>query len=398
MKTKHKLALGFGTLSLVSIPLIGVVSCGKSETIGLKDGGYEWDGVSHKMIDEDLTKTNEKISYKLAAPKGDSSLIKELKAQKYDKFYVDSDFVWNPDGVFQRSPKTILPNTDGVKDINDLDPKKFGMTDLQEFVKSKNGTLKISLIEGTEDDTNGTLAVRTTIEIDGKQAIAEYLVDGFPITKDIILNGDSFSSIKSIINALNDKTHLDFEKKVSMMTPQDLKNELIDLYNETYGGRLTIIGTYNGKKSAVALDRNDMLKELIYAFGNVSKRGRYENSWVDLAVDIAKNAGKINIGNLHKLFADYSNDMPTNADKDDIAGLVGNLPADVINMFPSLLTLFSQVANGVKTMPMVIDWAKNTTDNNSISESNPKGDTFEKKVKDLDHILVRWVLKTGKWK
>ena len=173
------------------------------------------------------------------------------------------------------------------------------------------------------------------------------------------------------------------------MTPQDLKNELIDLYNETYGGRLTIIGKYRGKISAVALDRHQMLEDLINAFGNVSKVPRASGNLIDISVNIATKGAQM--GELLKLFGDYKKDLPTPQDINDVAGLLGNLPVEVIDMFPDLLKLFSQVADGVKNMDMVHEWAKNTI--------NPEtGKTYEEKIKDLNHILVRWVLKTGEWK
>ncbi len=396
LNIKKKIAFIFTTALLTATPIITTVACGaNNEGQGLLDiGGLNgWDGVSHKAIEEDLNKINRVVDWKPANPFGDEEFIKKLNAKKFNKFFADEDFVESSNGVFQRSPRTILSLTPGVDDINDLDANKFGMTELKKFVESNNGTLKISLISGTEDDTNGTLGVKAYMKFGNKTVTAEYIVDGFTITKDIELNGDKFTSIKSIINALNKETKMDFEKKVAVMTPQDLKNELIDLYNTTYGGSLTIIGSYKGKVSAIALDRHKMLVELINAFGNVSKTKRYDGTWLQLGFNLLHSPGKVKIGNLVDLFSEYSKDLPTNQDKDDVAGLLGNLPADVMNMFPSLLELFSQVANGVKSMPMVIDWAKNTRDNTS-----PTGESYENRIKDLNHILVRWVLKTGNWK
>ncbi|TCG11670.1 hypothetical protein [Mycoplasma todarodis] len=432
-KLKKKTLLSLGAIAIVSTPLITVMSCGKNTGNSSKRGvredenntssnnsnGLDTDNVSLKRIEEDLSKVNRKISRELKRPKGSSKWITKLEKQNFKKFYADRDFVYNPNAVFQKSPRTIingspiiqgfidddstiqLPNKyRGTIDTNNLNPELFGMTNLESFVKSNNGKLILSVIKGTEDDSTGTIGIKATMSFNNNKEVveAEYLVDGFAITKDIEMDGNKFTSISSIINALNEKTHLDFEKKVAIMTPQDLKNELIDLYNRTYGGRLTIIGTYNGKTSAVALDRNTMLNDLINAFGDVSKTKRYDGTWIQLGLSIATHPGEVKVGKLVDLFKEYSNDLPRNEDKDDVAGLLGNLPAGVMNMFPSLLKLFSQVANGVKTMPMVSDWAKNTPDNTTISESNPKGNTYEEKIKDLNHILVRWVLKTGNWK
>ncbi|NQZ29567.1 MAG: hypothetical protein HRT98_04245 [Mycoplasmatales bacterium] len=390
---KKKIFLSIGTVALISTPIIMTISCGSRDkkTIS-RNSELSWDGFSHKPIEEDLSKVNRKITRKLKKPKGDMGWINKLEEQGFEKFFVNDEFVWNYDGIFQRSPRTILPNSDRVKDIKNLDAKLFGMQSLKEFVEQNKGVLNLSLIEGTEDDSTGTLGVQATMNFtNNKTVVAEYLVDGFAITKDIELNGDNFTSITSIINALNEKTNLDFEKKVAAMTPQDLKNELIDLYNQTYGGRLTVIGTYKGKTNAIALDRHEMLKKLIQAFGDVSNTERYDGTWIQLGMSIATHPGEVKVGNLVQLFSKYSNDLPTDADKNAVAGLLGNLPADVMNMFPDLLKLFSQVADGVKTMPMVEDWAKNTTDNTT-------GKTYEEKIKDLDHILVKWVLKTGSWK
>ncbi len=389
MILKKKIVLSIGTALTITTPLLATISCGNREKKKINDSIEDnWDGVSHKRIKEDLSKVNRKITRKLKKPEGDANWIKRLSEQGFDKFFANSDFVWNPNGVFQRSPRTILSNADGIKDIT---ASNFGMTALKEFVEKNEGSLNLSVIEGTEDDSTGTLGVKATMTFpNNKKVEAEYSVDGFAITKDIEMNGDSFTSITSIIQALNKKTNLDFEKKVAIMTPQDLKNELIDLYNQTYGGRLTIIGTYKGKTSAIALDRHDMLNELINAFGNVSKTKRYEGTWLELGMSIVSHPGEVKVGNLVELFREYSNDLPKDSDKDDVAGLLGNLPAGVMNMFPSLLNLFSQVANGVKTMPMVTEWAKNTTDNTT-------GKKYTEKIKDLNHILVRWVLKTGSW-
>ncbi len=393
MTLKKKILVSFGTIAIASTPIITTISCGSraKKTIS-STPEFKWDGISHKPITEDLSKVNRVITRKLKKPQGDTSWINKLNDEGFDKFVANEDFVWNYDGIFQRSPRTILPNTDKVDNINNLNSTLFGMDSLKNFVVKNNGKIVLSLIEGTEDDSTGTLGVKATMNFPGNKKVeAEYLVDGFAITKDIELNGDNFTSITSIIEALNAKTNLDFEKKVGVMTPQDLKNELIDLYNQTYGGRLTIIGNYKGVTNAVALDRHNMLVDLINAFGYVYKTPRYEGNWIDLGLSIAAHPGEVKVGSLVDLFKEYSEDLPNTEDKNAVAGLLGNLPAGVMNMFPDLLKLFSQVANGVKSMPMVKNWAKNTTDNTT-------GKTYEEKIKQLNHILVKWVLKTGSWK
>ncbi len=400
---KKKAFLSLGAATLIALPLVATVSCGQEKNgFDLMGGGANQgiDKLSHKLIEEDLTKTNRAVTVKPKKTFGDASWVKKLEAQNFSKFVVDHDFKQYSSGVFQRSPRTMLPNTPGIDNNGFLkfDEKEkdgtlkwdFGISKLVNFVKNNKGDLKLSVVPGSEDDSNGTLIVKAEMDFNGKKVTSEYILDGFSITKDIELNGDNFTSITSIIDALNDKTHLDFEKKVSIMTPQDLKNELIDLYNDTYGGRLTIIGTYKEKVSAIALDRHQMLEDLINAFGNVSYRKRFDGTWIGLGMSLTGQS-EVDVPSLIKLFSEYSKDLPTDQDKNDVAGLLGNLPAEVINMFPELLKLFSEVANGVKNMDMVHEWAKSTPDPQN-------GGTYESKIAELNHILVQWVLKTGKWK
>ncbi|CAM9146746.1 hypothetical protein MYMA111404_03885 [Mycoplasma marinum] len=414
MNKKLKISLcTLGGLAVVSAPLITVSSCGSKKTQNLFEKGDE-----HKQTDswaklDKLQSINWKSN---SQPIGNPNLIKKIsnwqEKNGINGFNANSYWVKSSNAPFSRSPRTMINGEPGETkntplNIKDIPAKILGMEELKSYIESidKNGKIKISLIEGSEDDATGTLWVKTVINISGEQAEFQYKISGFTQTADIELNGENYKDISAIINALDKakitnaqkninpiykNINLGFEKNISIMLPKDLKQELIDLYHSTNGGRLTVIGTYKGIKSAIALDKKNMLEELINAFGDVGDTKRFIGGEAKFALKKLSSGTSITAG-FGKILIDYHNILwdkkpgQNNRKIDYLYGLFGNINDKVFNMFPRLITLFNNVATGVENMEMVKEWAK---DHNIPNE----------KIEKLNHDLIKFVLDSGSTK
>ncbi len=276
--------------------------------------------------------------------------------------------------IFSKSPRA-------VKDA-DLTVDNLGLRVFKDNLSKLGGKIvRIKAINNTRDDSKGTMDVELYYkyeEITRKTTIKVY---NLLKTKDIELDANDFSTIGQIISAIDSATSLSFTHHVSVMTPQQLKDELVDLQKNLAGGSLTIIGKYKDSKQVVAFQRKQMLTNLINSFGDVSKTKRI-SGWFSQATSVSNIIGAIGLGGSVALFGDYGSDIAVTGTLTSVTSLVGALPKNVIQMFPELLNMFQTVANAVKNMDIVKKWAK---DHDVVEQ-----------LKNIDHLLVQFVLNSGK--
>ncbi|MCP4337192.1 MAG: hypothetical protein GY679_05095 [Mycoplasma sp.] len=292
---------------------------------------------------------------------------------QFNKVNANPDFV---DGaIFSKSPRSVKNK--------DLTINNLGLKEIYEKLELIGAKIEnIRVIDSTRNDSTGKMDIELSIKHSNKIKKHIVTVSGLLITKDVELNADGFTTIKQIILAINNKTSLGFEKNISKMSPQNLKDELVDLQKKLCGGSVTVIGHYKGKTEAVAFQKRRTLTNLINSFGDVSHTKKLEGWLGTISLKAGLNIMAAIGGDIFKLFADYGTDVIATHSTVPVANLIGSLPKEVISMFPDLLNMFQTVANMVKKMDIVKEWAK---DHNKT-----------KNLKDIDHQLVRFVLQSGK--
>ncbi len=294
---------------------------------------------------------------------------------QYSTAIADPKFVQGK--IFGKAPKSV--------NDSDLSISNLGLDQLSKDLKKHNAKItNIKMIDSTRDDSNGTMDIKVTISLNKNNFEKTIKIKGLLVTKDIELDANKFTTIGQIITVLDNETSLGFAKGIDKMTPQDLKDELIDLQKNLSGGSLTVIGHYKGVTQAVSFQKKKLLNNLINSFGDVSHRPRLKRGWFNPLGNL-KAIGNILVaigGDVLSLFAEYGSDILTTNSQADAVDLIGSLPSKVIKMFPDLLNMFKTVAGLVKEMGIVQEWAK---DHKKLKE-----------LKNIDHTLVQFVLKSGR--